>query len=271
MDIKDFINKNKENMLKDLALIVSYNSVSKADKNSKYPFGETNAKLLDETLKIFSREGLNTKNIDYYAGYGEIGSGEKLIGILAHLDIVPSGEGWTSDPFTLTFKDGKIFGRGVADDKGPVISALYALKYFKEADIKLDKRVRLIVGCSEETGCQCINYYVKKEGHIDYGFTPDGAFPGIYGEKGLIGGTFLGKNTKIKDIKGGLVPNAVCSEVYAVFDLYSLNSDKLKEYFNNNQIKYKLERNNYDKLTVYGIAAHASTPELGINAIGHMF
>ena len=271
MEIKEFLQKNKQNMINDLAKIVSYDSVAELDGKSQYPFGDINAKLLDETLKIFEREGLTTKNVDYYAGYGEIGNGDKLIGILAHLDIVPCGKGWTSDPLTLTIRDGKIFGRGVTDDKGPVICSLYALKYLKESGVNLNKRVRLIVGCCEERGSHCLHHYVEKEGHIDYGFTPDGSFPGIYGEKGGVSGVFSSINSKIKDINGGLVSNAVCNEVYAIFELNSLNELKLKEYFNKNNIKFNFERNENDKLTVYGVAAHASTPHLGVNAIGHLF
>ncbi len=271
MEIREFLQNNKKNMIDDLAKIVSYDSVAELDGKTKYPFGDINAELLDETLKIFEREGLSTKNVDYYAGYGEIGEGEKLIGILAHLDIVPCGKGWTSDPLTLTLRDGKLYGRGTTDDKGPVIAALYAMKYLKESGAKLDKRIRLIVGCCEERGSHCLHHYVEKEGHIDFGFTPDGSFPGIYGEKGGVGGTFASINTKIKDINGGLVANAVCNEVYATFDLNSLNDAKLKEYFDNNKVKFTIERTDSDKLTVFGIAAHASTPHLGVNAIGHLF
>lgn len=271
MEIKEFLQKNKQNMIDDLATIVSYDSVAELDGNSQYPFGNVNAQVLDEALKIFEREGLITENVDYYAGYGEIGEGEKLIGILAHLDIVPCGKGWTSDPLTLTIRDGKIFGRGVTDDKGPVICALYAMKYLKESGVKLNKRIRLIVGCCEERGSHCLNYYVEKKGHIDYGFTPDGSFPGIYGEKGGVKGTFSSINTKIKDINGGLVSNAVCNEVYAIFDKNTINEAKLKEYFDKNNIKFSFEGNESEKLIVYGVAAHASTPHLGVNAIGHLF
>lgn len=271
MEIKQFLKDNKENMINDLAKLVSYDSVAILDSDSKYPFGDVNAQILDEALKMFEREGLSTKNVDYYAGYGEIGEGEKLIGVLGHIDIVPCGKGWTSDPLTLTRRDGKLYGRGTTDDKGPVISALYAIKYLKQSGVKLDKRIRLIVGCCEEKGSQCLKHYVEKEGHIDYGFTPDGSFPGIYGEKGSVSGRFASKKTNIIDINGGIVSNAVCNEVYIVVKKDSLDENKLNEYFVKENIKYEFERNDTDKLTVYGVAAHASTPSLGVNAIGHLF
>lgn len=271
MEIKEFLQNNKENMIKDLAKLVSYDSVAELNGSSTYPFGDVNANVLDEALKLFEREGLKTKNVDYYAGYGEIGEGDKLIGILGHIDIVPCGKGWTSDPLTLTKRGGKLYGRGTTDDKGPVICSLYALKYLIESGIKLDKRIRLIVGCCEEKGSPCLKHYVEKEGHIDYGFTPDGSFPGIYGEKGHVGGVFSSINTSIIDIKGGLVSNAVCNEVNAVFEHNSINEEKIKEYFDKHNIKFLFERNDHDNITVYGVAAHASTPEFGVNAIGHLF
>lgn len=271
MEIKEFLQKNKENMISDLAKLVAIDSVAELDGNSKYPFGENCAKVLDQALELFDKEGLSTKNVDYYAGYGEIGEGEKLIGVLAHVDIVPCGKGWDSNPLTLTRRDGKLYGRGSTDDKGPVISALYALKYIKQLGIKLDKRIRLIVGCCEERGSHGLKYYVEKEGHIDYGFTPDASFPCIYGEKGGVGAVFRSKNTNIINIQGGMVPNAVCNEVNVELKKESVNEVKLKEYFDKEKVKFEFNRKDNDCLTVYGVAAHASTPQLGVNAIGHLF
>lgn len=272
MEIKEFLEKNKENMVRDLTELVSYDSVAVYDPNSKHPFGDETAKVLDNALSMMEREGLATENLDYYAGYGEIGKGEKLIGILAHLDIVPCGSGWESDPLKLTLRDGKLYGRGSMDDKGPAICSLYAIKYLKENGIDLkNKTVRLIVGCNEESGSRGLAHYVAEKGHIDYGFTPDGSFPGIYGEKGMVGAKFHSKNTKIIDAKGGLVSNAVCNEASFKLPANSLNEEKLKKYFDDNKIKFDFKRGEFDELTTYGVAAHASMPHLGVNAISHSF
>ena len=199
--MENYINNNIDNMLNELGELVSYNSVYSEDVA---PFGLKNREVLDRALEIFESKGLKTKNLDYYCGYGEVGEGDEVIGILAHLDVVPCGEGWNSDPFKMTEKDGYVYGRGVTDDKGAVIASLYAIKYLLDTGYKFNKRVRLIVGCNEESGSKCIKHYVEKEGHIDYGFTPDADFPGIYGEKGMVGGLFAGKSDKILDIKGDL-------------------------------------------------------------------
>lgn len=266
--IKEYLEKNKNKMIEDLSKLVSYNSVY---CNDAKPFGQANKDVLDTTLQIMSGIGLKTENLDHYCGYGQMGEGEKTIGILAHLDIVPAGEGWDSDPFTLTIKDDVMYGRGVADDKGAVIASIYALKYLKETNYPLKKKVRLIVGCNEETGSECVRYYVKKEGHIDMGFTPDGNFPGIFAEKGMIGGYISSCNTKIIKITGGEASNVVCKKVTVELPCDSYDESILNEFFRDNDIEYTLIKSNESiQMTIFGKAAHASTPDLGINAINYL-
>ena len=269
MEIKEFIESNLENIKQDLASLVKFNSVNSDDEK---PFGSQNRKALDQAIKLMQEKGLNTTNLDYYCGYGEVGEGKELIGILAHLDIVPVGEGWTSDPFSLTEKDGYLYGRGVSDDKGAAVACMYALKYLKEENYQFKRRVRLILGCNEETGSQCIGHYVKVDEPINYGFTPDGDFPGIYAEKGMIDGKIIGHNTKIIDIEGGEARNVVCKKVTAKLPLNSFDEDKLKAYLDAHNIPFDLNKDNGQiSLTTYGVAAHASTPDLGVNAINYMF
>ena len=268
MEVKEFIENNIENMKADLASLVKFNSVFSEDEQ---PFGKENKKALDQALSLMETKGLKTKNLDYYCGYGEVGQGKKLIGILAHLDIVPAGEGWKTNPFELVEKDGYLFGRGVSDDKGAAIASMYALKYLLDEKYPFKKRVRLILGCNEETGSMCVRHYVKNDEQIDYGFTPDGDFPGIYAEKGMIGGKIIGHNSKIIDIEGGEASNVVCKKCTAKLPLESFNIDKLKNYLDLHKVAYDIEISNEITLTTYGVAAHASTPDLGVNAINYMF
>ena len=268
MEVKEFIEKNLENMKADLSCLVKYNSVFAEDEE---PFGKENRKVLDEAIKLMQEKGLKTTNMDYYCGYGEAGEGKELIGILAHLDIVPVGEGWDTDPFTVTEKDGFLYGRGVSDDKGAAVASMYALKYLIDEKYPFKRRVRLILGCNEETGSMCIRHYVKNDEPITYGFTPDGDFPGIYAEKGMIGGKIIGHNSKIIDIEGGEASNVVCKKVTCKVPLNSFDETKLDEYFNKLNIKYEISKDDVITLVVYGVAAHASTPDLGINAINHLF
>ena len=131
--------------------------------------------------------GFKTKNIDGYCGYIEFGEGKELVGIIGHLDVVPANieDGWTTPPFVPSIRNNKLFGRGSIDDKGPIVSALYAMKAIKDS-ISVSKRVRLILGLNEEKSWKCINYYKKHEEHPTIGFSPDANFPGIYAEKGIM-------------------------------------------------------------------------------------
>ncbi len=267
MDIKTFIDENFENMKADLKKLVSYHSVYSEDEK---PFGSENRKVLDEALRIMTGMGLSCRNLDYYAGYGETGQGEKLIGILAHLDVVPCGEGWDGDPFEMVEKGGRVYGRGVSDDKGGAIASMYALKYLIDEKYPLKKRVRLILGCNEETGSACIAHYVEKEGQIDYGFTPDGNFPGIYAEKGMYQATVVAHGSRIIDIKGGEASNVVCKKVEAVLPDGLFDEDKFRKYLDEHKIKYDIVHDGNVRVTVQGVAAHASMPDLGVNAISHL-
>ncbi|MFI3284933.1 MAG: Sapep family Mn(2+)-dependent dipeptidase [Erysipelotrichaceae bacterium] len=269
MDVKLQVEQYREEMIKDLATLVSYNS-ELDESDPKYPFGLENARCLEAALQIFENYGFKTTNLENYCGYGEVGSGEKLIGILGHMDIVPVGEGWDSDPLTLTQRDGKLFARGSSDDKGPVIAALYALRILMDNKVEFNKRIRLIVGSNEETGSKCLAHYVEKEGHIDYGFTPDGAFPGIHGEKGHISGTFFGKTSSILAIEGGVAKNVVCAKVKATLKKDSFNIEILKEFLEKNKLTITFDVNENVDVEVKGVSAHAAGPQQGINAFSYL-
>lgn len=268
MNIKERINFYKEEMKADLGKLVSYNSVFE-NPTEEYPFGKVNAECLAEALKMAEKCGLNPVNLDNYCGYGEIGEGEQVIGILGHLDIVPAGEGWNTDPFTMTEIDGKLYGRGVTDDKGAVVASAYALRILKDMGVEFNKKVRLIMGSNEESGSRCLAHYVEKMGHIDYGFTPDANFPGIFGEKGMVGGSFSSKTTSIINITGGTVSNAVCNHCITEIPAKSCDVNVLKEYFTKQNMQAEITEKETIVLDVWGTAAHASTPEFGVNAISH--
>ena len=143
----ELIENDKNEMIHNISELIKIPSVSSETDNSNFPFGENCSKALHYILKLGESLGFRTKNIDEYCGYIEFGEGNELVGIIGHLDVVPALEedGWTTPPFSPSIRDGKLFGRGSIDDKGPVISALYAMKSIKDS-IKVSKRVRLIVG-----------------------------------------------------------------------------------------------------------------------------
>ena len=182
--LDEYIEKQKNEIVQEICNLVNIPSVSEETEDPQMPFGEGCKNVLDYALQLGEKLGFRTKNIDNYCGYIEFGEGEKLVGIIGHLDVVPSGDGWDTPPFEANIRDGKIYGRGTIDDKGPVISALYAMKAVKD-NLKVNSRVRLILGVNEEKDWKCIKHYKEKEELPSIGFSPDADFPCIYAEKGI--------------------------------------------------------------------------------------
>ena len=209
MNIKEEIHALSDEMLEKLERLVVIPSIEGEPIEGK-PFGEAPAKALEEGLRIADELGFKTVNLDNYCGYAEMGEGEEIIGIAAHLDVVPEGDGWTYEPFALTRDGDYVYGRGTTDDKGPVVEGLYAMKLLRDSGVKLNKRVRLIMGCNEENGSECMKHYNKVAEELSYGFTPDADFPCIHGEMGQMALNAYSKHTKIISMNGGFVFNAVC-------------------------------------------------------------
>ncbi len=177
------VDEYKEELLKSIIEVVNIPSVKDKPKLNA-PFGEGTKEALLKTLKIAENLGFKTNNLDNYIGYAQYGEGEDYIGVLGHLDVVPAREGWKFPPFSGHIEDGRIYGRGVLDNKGPILSALYALYAIKESNLKLSRPVRIIFGTDEESGFNDIPYYLKRERPPIMGFTPDCKYPVVYGERG---------------------------------------------------------------------------------------
>lgn len=253
--------QNFNEFIKDLAALVSYKSVESAPEKGK-PFGAEADKALSYFLSIAEEMGFATKNYDGYAGEITFGEGEE-IGIIGHLDVVPAGTGWESVPFTLTFKDGYYYGRGVQDDKGPLLQCLYALKELKDSGLPPKRKFRLFVGCNEETGWKDVEYLEKNAVLPEYGFSPDGNFPLSYAEKGIgIFKFYLPPLNNFYDLTGGTAVNAVCA--YASCRAKTpVNPDLL--------IKHGLTLSDGGLIESRGVAAHGSAPHLGKNALLPLF
>ena len=161
MKAEDFIKKNREQMIADIKAFAGIPSVlDEKTKGAGRPFGEKTAQALDWILQRGQSLGMDVKNFDGYAGEMTAGSGSRMIGILGHADVVAPGEGWNTEPFEIQEIDGKLYGRGTLDDKGPIISCLYAVKYLmEEKAIPEDAAIRFIVGCDEEEEWRCIDHY----------------------------------------------------------------------------------------------------------------
>lgn len=245
----------------------------KGDPQPGAPFGTDVRRMLDRALQDGNALLGNARDIDGYACDMEIGEGEDVIGILAHLDVVPAGDGWQVDPFGATVKDGKMYGRGTSDDKGPAVAALYAMKAVKDAGIALNKRVRLILGCDEESGMDDIAYYDEKVGLPALGFSPDAEFPVINTEKGILQMEARAEMRcqTIVSIQAGTRPNVVPGTAVAVVRGADA-ADKAMAFAAQHGIRLSCETLEGDtyRLTVTGVPAHASTPWQGVNAASQL-
>ncbi len=262
MDFIKEVKLNEKELIKDLQDLLKIESVLKEDlDNLEAPFGKEVRESLDFVLELGKKFGFKTKNIDNIAGHIEFGEGEEIIGVLCHTDVVPAVGVWTHPPFSGTIEDGKIISRGSLDDKGPTISALYAMKILKDNNIKLNKRVRLIIGTDEETKWRCMNAYFKNEEMPTTGFSPDANFPVIYGEKGIMSIDLFSKEETSFSLKSGLVYNVVPDEAVCNSKV-DLKAEFLK-YLEENNLKGEVKDS---ELKLFGTSAHAMQPEKGENA-----
>jgi len=150
------------------------------------PFGPEVRRMLDQAMETGRKLGFAPRDVDGYACDLVLEGGPEEIGVLGHLDVVPVGDGWTRPPFEGVVEDGKIYGRGTNDDKGPALASLFAMRAIREAGIPLRKSIRLILGCDEESGWEDMAYYAAHAQMPEIGFSPDASFPLINTEKGMI-------------------------------------------------------------------------------------
>jgi len=253
----DYIEKALDFMKK----LISFDS-AEGEAAEGAPFGVNVRRCLDFALSEMEKYGFKVKNGEGYYGYGEIGEGE-LFGVLSHLDVVPKGDGWTFDPFAATEKDGKIYGRGALDDKGPYAACFFAAVKLLSEGYKPTKKLRFILGCDEESGWKCMEKYCEKETLPAIGFSPDGDFPVINCEKGIVYHTLkfhLPKETE--SFKGGERANMVPNRAEVVFERSGAILDALEK----NGVEYTRVGKRI-AVSADGVSAHGSHPEAGDNAI----
>ena len=278
----DEVLKRKDELIQHTQELLQIKSVLDEDNTSeKAPLGLGVKKALEYMLQMGEKEGFRIKNVGNLAGYVEFGQGDESVGILCHVDVVPEGDGWTSDPYAAEIRDGKIFARGAIDDKGPTIAAFYAMKIVKDLGLSLNKRVRMIIGTDEESDWRCVDHYFKHEEMPTIGFAPDADFPIIFAEKGIADFDLVLSQIENKDqgndfkfevarFQSGrrynMVPDFakvalnVCQQQTEVLqrfkDFKELHGLKGTYYVENGELILELE----------GISAHGMEPDHGKNA-----
>lgn len=275
IDFKKLVKPYKDISILNLQKWIQIDSVyDDKTKSEDKPFGKGVYNALDYIATLAESEGFNVDRCDNYCTEISFGEGD-LIAIYAHADVVPVSGKWDYDPFGGEIVNDIMYGRGTSDDKGPALAAFYALKALKENNLIDGYKVSLVIGGNEESGSRCLEHYFHKlnKPYPKYGFTPDGDFPLIYGEKGITGFVHSLKINidDIVSIKGGVAVNSVIDEVTCVLKHDFNLSKALEKFFSLSNIRYQyLPGKELDELVVYGKSAHGSLPQLGVNAALHL-
>lgn len=277
MNLQEKVLQYKDDVVKNIQGAVQVPSVQGEAKEGM-PFGEGPAKALAYFMELGKQLGFKVTNYDNYACEIEFGEGEEVLGILGHVDVVPEGENWLYPPYSGTIADGKIFGRGTLDDKGPAVISLYAMKAILDSGLKLSRKVRMILGANEENGSKCLRYYFDtiKRPQPTLAFTPDSRFPVTFAEKGII-------HIKLKNsfdnlngitINGGNAFNSVPEKTIMSISTSDIENFDAKLQDFNSKHEYKIEcelkDGKYNFLSL-GKSAHGSTPAKGYNSIAALF
>lgn len=271
VDLHKEVLKYKDELIASLQESVRIKSVEEAAKPGM-PFGEGPAKALEHFLSVGEKLGFEVKNFDNYVGHIDFGSGEEMLGILGHVDVVPEGTGWDHDPYGAEIIDNKMYGRGTLDDKGPMMICLYAMKALKDAGIPLKKKVRMILGANEETNWGCMKHYfgTLNMPQPTLSFTPDSEFPVTFAEKGILRALFKVKTDSDITIQAGSVFNAVPETTVVSLPLsYKEVIEKEIPLFNEGRkgkISYEIKDERVI-VTSKGVAAHAAHPQFGYNSL----
>ena len=240
----NWIEEHKDELVRTVQDLVRYRTVE-APAEGNAPFGKVVDDCLNCAVAKANELGLKAESLDGYCGIVDAGEGDEMLGILCHLDVVPEGTGWDHDPYGAEIVDGKIYGRGTLDDKGPAAASLFALKAVANSGLDFKRRVRLILGCNEETNMGCIKYYKEHERIPDLSFSPDGEYPITNSEKSILHCTYKASFASHIEMSVGEAANVVPGEA----------SCTLEGFFETRTI------------SAQGKIAHASLPWEGENAL----
>ena len=273
--VNDWIDAHRQDLLDDIKKLCSIPSVKGSPEEGK-PYGDGPFRSLQMALSMADQYGFATKNYDNYVGTADFDpSLPRYLDMLAHTDVVPAGEGWTvTEPFHVIEKDGRLYGRGTSDDKGPLLCAMYAMRALRETGTTLTRGVRLIMGADEECGSSDIDHYYSLEPEAEMTFSPDGEFPLINIEKGLFHGTLSRSfpedrtTPRILSLEAGIAINAVPQKAVLRFEGLDTDSDPVRKAMESVMADCGVECRvtGEQEITIMGVSAHASTPEGGKNA-----
>lgn len=273
MSFGNKILKYQDAIFRDLGKLVAVPSVCGPAEDGM-PFGRESARALNLILQMAQEMGFSTKNAGNYAGHAEYGSGSGLAAVVTHVDVVPAGDGWQTEPFRMTEKNGLYYGRGTADDKGAAVVTLYCLKALRDEHVTGRRKIRAIFGAGEEIASQDLAAYFSQEPMPDMAFTPDSNYGICNREKGILRMNFAGKaggSPVVQKFTAGTVVNAVPDYAEAVLDCRPDRAETLKEAARTAKGSFTVEKTEGGiRVTSKGKASHAMQPQAGFNAAAYL-
>lgn len=265
-NVREWIDARQDEYNRQLSALVAIDSV-RAPQTGSRPYGDGCAAALDHILALGEAFGFEAQNHQYHGGSLLLpGSGKGELGIFAHLDVVPVGDGWLTEPFAPTIRDGFLFGRGSADNKGPLLAALFAMRYLREQGISLAKTVRLFCGCNEEEGMGDVEHFLSHHPAPDFSFTPDASFSVCFGEKGILKGELSAplNGCELLELTAGVSGSMVPAHAQAL--LRGEKARGLAECAAGADGITAASQNGIMRVEAEGLAAHAGMPEGSVNA-----
>lgn len=274
--IHAYIEAHKEEMIEEAKRLIQIDS-TRMEPEEGMPFGKGPAKVLETAGEMLTAYGFFVTNYENYVITADFNEKAPKLDILAHLDVVDVGNDWTvTAPFKPIVKDGKLYGRGAADDKGPAVATLYAMRAIKELNIPIESGIRLILGSDEECGSSDISYFYKKSSPASMTISPDAQFPLVNIEKGILVGKFTGsyesekKMPNILSIDSGIKFNVIPKWAHA--KVVGLNKETVASYATavekETQIHFMItQENDVVDVQAEGVSAHGAEPFKGNNAL----
>jgi succinyl-diaminopimelate desuccinylase len=277
--IESYFADREDELAAAVSRLVRHPSFQGAAEEGK-PFGSAVYAALEDAVALAGEWGLSAENCGGYVGTASLNDAPDTLHMLAHLDVVPPGKGWTvTDAFAPKRAGDLLFGRGAADDKGPLVAALMALRAAKELarawDIPWTANAKLIMGCDEESGFADIRWYYARHAYAPHTFAPDSEFPVTNAEKGHLQ-PVLRKSwdretapRRVTFLRASAAVNVVPAE--AVCHVTGFTAEEIAAYFppGDSPLGYTVQEEGAGLLSlrVEGRGTHASTPEAGENAL----
>lgn len=250
------------------------------------PFGIGIDMALAYLVDLATRDGFNVErvadNMVVVVDYGP-SDADETVGVLSHVDVVPGNSAaWRMTlPFSPKIVGNKIYARGAHDMKVDLLASYYALRQLKDSGFWPKRKIRLIFGSDEESDWRDMKTYLEQVGEPTLGFSPDGAFPIVPGEKGVqtivikFSGNKIFNDQLFQLIKfesgdrDNVVPG-VAKAIVRLPEWADINKflAQFEQYVKNVPVITGIGQydDGYILLTLYGKSAHGAYPEDGLNA-----